>query len=179
MMAAGLAAGGCCTKANHPAHIVDSIGNADKYVGLNPHFKEAFAFLQRPDLAKLAVGRYDLVPGKCWAMIQEPDLHSVFGAKTECHRKYIDIQAPIAREETMGPSASRSWCSAASSRSSSLRLGRTLPVARLTSRARRRNSSSRFSLNENNRRAGVNLRGGVDTTRSEVARRLSREDTGP
>lgn len=102
MMAAGLAAGGCCTKASHPAHIVDSIGNADKYVGLNPHFKEAFAFLQRPDLAKLAVGRYDLVPGKCWAMIQEPDLHSVFGAKTECHRKYIDIQAPIAREETMG-----------------------------------------------------------------------------
>ncbi len=99
MMAAGIAAGGCCTK---PTHVVDRIENAGKYAALNSNFKEAIAFLQRKDLARLPVGRYDLVEGKCWAMIQEPDLHPVEGAKTEYHRKFIDIQAPITRDEIMG-----------------------------------------------------------------------------
>lgn len=99
MAAAMTAAGGCVTK---PAHIICSIGDADEYVTLHPHFKEAFDFLRRPDLASLAIGRYELVPGKCWAMIQEPELHAVSGAKTECHRKYIDIQAPITRKEVIG-----------------------------------------------------------------------------
>ena len=100
MVAAGIAAGGCCAK--RPSHVIAKIADAGEYEHLNSHFKEAFAFLQRKDLRTLAVGRYDLVPGKCWAMIQEPDLHPFPGAKVECHRKYIDIQAPIAREEAMG-----------------------------------------------------------------------------
>ena len=99
LAAAGLASG--CAPAKR-AHIVDRIENADRYVALNSSFKEAFEFLKRPDLDKLAVGRYDLVPGKCWAMVQEADLIPLAERKLESHRKYIDIQAPISGAEVFG-----------------------------------------------------------------------------
>ena len=101
MIAAGLAAGGCCT-CGRPDHVVGKIAEADKYVSLHPRFAKAFAFLTRKDLATLPVGRYEIDGDNCWAMVQEVDLHPLAGAKTEAHRKYIDIQAPISDPEVMG-----------------------------------------------------------------------------
>ena len=94
---------GCKTR--HPAsssHVVDSVAECDRYVGLNPHFAKAFAFLKRADLAELAPGRYEIDGSNCWAFVQEPDLCPLAEAKTEFHRAYIDIQAPLTGPETYG-----------------------------------------------------------------------------
>ena len=43
-----------CATGEKMNHIVDDIANCAKYESLNPHFKAAFEFLRRPDLASLA-----------------------------------------------------------------------------------------------------------------------------
>lgn len=110
-LAAGLLAGCaqtvCCRKGSstvtkNPPHITDSIANADGYAALNPRFPEAFKFLKRPDLATLACGRYDIIPGECWAIVQEAGLKPCAERQFESHRKYIDIQSPLSGEETLG-----------------------------------------------------------------------------
>lgn len=83
-------------------HIFDLIPNCEKYAELNPRFAKAFEFLKRENLASLPVGRYDLIPGECWAMIQDAELHSTDAAKLEAHRRYIDIQSPLTGPETFG-----------------------------------------------------------------------------
>lgn len=83
-------------------HVIAKIADCDRYAALNPHFRKAFAFLKRTDLAQLAVGRYEIDGDNCWAMIQEAKLTPLEGAKVEAHRRYIDIQAPITGSETMG-----------------------------------------------------------------------------
>jgi len=85
-----------------PSHVIGKIAEADKYVGLHPRFAKAFAFLKRPDLARLAVGRYEIDGDDCWATVSESPLHPFEGAKLEAHRKYIDIQAPLIGNETYG-----------------------------------------------------------------------------
>lgn len=78
------------------------IADCDQYVALHPRFEKAFAFLKRPDLATLPVGRYEIDGDNCWAMVQEADLKPYPQPKGEAHRVYIDIQAPISGEETFG-----------------------------------------------------------------------------
>ena len=85
-----------------PAFVVGKIAECDQYAGLNPHFDRAFAFLKRPDLATLPVGRYEIDGEKVYAMVSEPELHPLEGAKVEAHRRYIDLQAPLAGPETIG-----------------------------------------------------------------------------
>ena len=88
--------------AARPAHVVAKIADCGRYVSLNPHFAKAFAFLQRKDLATLAVGRYEIDGDNCWAMVQEAKLTPLAGGKVESHRRYVDIQAPISGPETFG-----------------------------------------------------------------------------
>ena len=85
-----------------PSHVIGKIAEADKYVSLHPRFEKAFAFLKRPDLARLAAGRYEIDGDNCWATISNVVLTPLAGAKVEAHRKYIDIQAPITGPETIG-----------------------------------------------------------------------------
>lgn len=76
-----------------------------RYEWIHAAFPKAFAFLKRPDLATLPVGRYDIDGEKCYAMIQEcePVAHwEKKPLKLEYHRRYIDIQFPIGNEETFG-----------------------------------------------------------------------------
>ncbi len=85
-------------------HITDSIANVDAYVSLNPRFVKAFEFLKRPDLASLSCGKYDIIPGECWAMVQEAELTAcdADSKRFEAHRRYVDIQSPLSGEETFG-----------------------------------------------------------------------------
>ena len=78
------------------------IADCDQYVGLHPRFEKAFAFLKRPDLADLPLGRYEIDGDNCWAMIQEAELKPYPQPRGEAHRVYIDIQAPLSDEETLG-----------------------------------------------------------------------------
>jgi len=90
-------------------HIADDIANCANYESLNPRFRAAFEFLKRPDLASLADGTYTIVKdpagGKdlAWAILGVSPLKP-FGAvqHPEVHARYIDIQAPLSGEETIG-----------------------------------------------------------------------------
>ena len=85
------------------ALIVDRIDGVQKYQSLNPHFDKAFAFLQRKDLAELKEGRYEIDGSNCWAIVQKANLTPMEDETTvEAHRRYIDIQAPITGDETIG-----------------------------------------------------------------------------
>ena len=84
-------------------HVVARIAEAEEFEERNPHFKQAFGFLRRRDLAELKPGRYEIDGDNCWAMVQECELKPMAEEVTvEAHRKYIDIQSPITGPETMG-----------------------------------------------------------------------------
>ncbi len=69
---------------------------------LGANFDKALAFLRRPDLATLPVGRYEIDGENCWAMVQEADLKPFPQAQGEAHRRYADIQVPLTGPETIG-----------------------------------------------------------------------------
>ena len=96
-------ADGFAIKALSAPAIVDQVADVERYLDLNPHFAKAFEFLRRKDLAELPVGRYEIDGENCWAMIQEANLTPIEEETTvEAHRKYIDLQAPITGDETIG-----------------------------------------------------------------------------
>ena len=83
-------------------YVWDKVENAKKFEYLNPHFKKAFDFLRREDLATLPIGRYEIDGSNCWAMVQECKLVPLEERPVEAHRNYIDIQAPLSGPEVMG-----------------------------------------------------------------------------
>ncbi len=82
--------------------VIDIIENAARYVALNPGFAKAFEFLSRPDLAELATGEYVLDGDKVYATIVKTKGREVAKAKTETHKRYIDIQMVLGGEDSMG-----------------------------------------------------------------------------
>ena len=98
-----------CATGEKMNHIVDDVANCAKYESINPHFKAAFEFLKRPDLASLPDGTYSIAKdpagGKdlAWAIVSDSPLKPVGKVQhPEVHSAYIDIQAPISGEETIG-----------------------------------------------------------------------------
>lgn len=63
----------------------------------------AAAFLSRPDLDTLALGRYELTDNGTFANIQEYDTKD--SSKYEAHRAYIDIQVIVSGREQIFVSA--------------------------------------------------------------------------
>ena len=85
------------------AHVRGTISESARYESLHPRFAKAFAFMRRPDLADLPCGRYEIDGSNCWAMVSNASLKSFADANTyEVHRAFIDIQAPITGQETIG-----------------------------------------------------------------------------
>jgi YhcH/YjgK/YiaL family protein len=82
--------------------ILDRLEQADRYLDLQPGFAAAFAFLRRPDLAQLAVGRYDIDGDRVYALVQRAAGRQPEAGRLEAHRRYIDIQFVIAGADTMG-----------------------------------------------------------------------------
>ena len=83
-------------------HLFGSLASCEDFFKLNPLFEKAFAFLKRPDLAQLPVGRYDIDGSRCWANVQEAVLAPLAERRLEAHRRFIDIQAPVTGPETIG-----------------------------------------------------------------------------
>jgi len=83
-------------------YIVDSLKNASAYADYGVNFAKAIAFLGRPDLMRLPVGRYELDGDKAFAMVQDTTLKAWGTGRPELHREYFDIQLPITGEETIG-----------------------------------------------------------------------------
>ncbi|MBQ9432279.1 MAG: YhcH/YjgK/YiaL family protein [Kiritimatiellae bacterium] len=83
--------------------IVDTLENADRYLGIHPLFKAAFDFLRGSDLAALPDGSISLVePKKLYANVNTYLTKPVEEGQMEAHRRYIDIQCVAAGEEQIG-----------------------------------------------------------------------------
>ncbi len=83
--------------------IHDTLSNFQRYVSLHPRFAVVAEFLRSQDLSALAPGRVELLPdGEIYANVQTTTGKSAVDAPMEFHRKYIDIQVPLATPEQMG-----------------------------------------------------------------------------
>ena len=79
---------------------VERLENAERFFALNSRLDKAFAFLRRPDLKDLAVGRYPIDGDDCYAMVQSCELKPLDKVRYESHRAFIDIQMPLDGPET-------------------------------------------------------------------------------
>lgn len=65
---------------------------------------KALETLQQQDLAKLAVGRYEIAGDQLFYMIQETTLRPLESSRSEAHSNYADIQIPLTARERYGVS---------------------------------------------------------------------------
>ncbi len=82
--------------------ILDIIENAHRYLVMNDGFPEAFAFLLRPELKELAVGKYEIDGERVYAMVSKDMGLEKEDALLETHEKYIDIQLILAGTDDIG-----------------------------------------------------------------------------
>jgi len=82
--------------------ILDDLTNCNHYTTLHNNFKQAFTFLQRPDLAQLTTGQHEIDGENVFAIVAKDQGRKKEEAQIEAHNKYIDIQYVIQGTETMG-----------------------------------------------------------------------------
>lgn len=82
--------------------VLDSLKNYEKYLLLNPLFKQAFDFIIKNDLSALEPGKIVLDGERLYISIMEIEGKTQETAKLESHKKYIDIQYIISGIENMG-----------------------------------------------------------------------------
>lgn len=82
--------------------IIDTLENLEKYVSLNPFFKEVVDFLKLNDLKSLNAGKHFIKDKDVFVNIQDAKGKTVEEAVIEYHRMYIDIQVPLTANETFG-----------------------------------------------------------------------------
>ena len=82
--------------------ILDVLENAHRYLTLNKGFAEAIAFLLRPDLKKLPVGKYEINGDRVYAMVSKDTGRRKEDALLETHERYIDIQVVLEETDDMG-----------------------------------------------------------------------------
>lgn len=82
--------------------ILDSLLNSDLYVSVNPRFKQAFDFLRNTDLNALPVGKIELDGANLVVNVVDIEGRTAEVARMETHNKFIDIQVPVSKTETMG-----------------------------------------------------------------------------
>lgn len=81
--------------------ILDTLKHAERYEGLHPRFREAFAFLKVATGASYPVGTYELDGRDLYASVQEYETKPVEAGVFEAHERYIDIQYLLSGVERM------------------------------------------------------------------------------
>lgn len=81
--------------------LVSSLGHAEEHDYLAARFRAAYAFLERPDLADLPLGRVDIDGDDVFANVQEYKTVPAAEKRMEAHRRYYDVQFVVAGEELM------------------------------------------------------------------------------
>lgn len=82
--------------------IIDTLGNASKYIGLNPLFAKAFDFINQNDVANLENGVIQIEEGlKVIVSTANGKTAEASLAKFECHDQNIDIQVCLKGLETI------------------------------------------------------------------------------
>ena len=82
--------------------ILDKLENAENYFALHPKFKDAFLFLNRPDIKEFVFQSYSLDDKILYALLSNKPGKKKEDSKLEAHKKYIDIQFLIEGEEVIG-----------------------------------------------------------------------------
>ena len=82
--------------------VIDTIENLEKYVSLNPLFKDVVEFIKSNRLDDLEVGKYAIKGADLFVNIQMAKCKSKDIALLETHKKMIDIQIPLSTSETYG-----------------------------------------------------------------------------
>ena len=82
--------------------ILDTLENAAKYAELKKGLSEGFGFLDRPGLADLEDGKYEIIGDRIFAIVQRGSGRALADGELEGHRKFIDIQYVISGDESMG-----------------------------------------------------------------------------
>ena len=82
--------------------IIDVLSNSRRYEKMHSGFAEAFAFLHRPDLKDLPLGRHEIDGERVFAIVARDVGRKKEEALLETHEKYIDIQLVLEGLDDMG-----------------------------------------------------------------------------
>lgn len=82
--------------------IIDTLENLEKYVSLNPLFKEVIDFLKENELGSLEPGKHFIKEKDVFVNVQMAKGKTKEETVMEYHKEYIDIQIPLSAEETFG-----------------------------------------------------------------------------
>lgn len=82
--------------------IVDKIGNAPIYFGMNPRIKKALEFLQDNDISALDKGRHEIDGDDVFVNVVEYTSRTLEESVWEAHREYIDVQYVAGGHECIG-----------------------------------------------------------------------------
>lgn len=82
--------------------VIDTLENLDKYVSLNPLFKDVLDFIKSNDLNSLEIGKHEIKGSELFVNVQVAKGKTKEVAVLETHKKMIDIQIPLSAEETYG-----------------------------------------------------------------------------
>lgn len=82
--------------------IVDNLANAANYFSLHPLFEKAFGYIRQLNMETVESGSVEIEGRQLRASIVETALKPAEAARLEAHKKFIDIQIPVAKAETFG-----------------------------------------------------------------------------
>ena len=82
--------------------ILDTLYNADLYLGINPGLAAGFEFLRRTDLAELSSGRHEIDGDEVFALVVREKGKPASEALLESHLNYLDIQYVIEGRDQLG-----------------------------------------------------------------------------
>jgi len=82
--------------------IVADLDTIERQMPQTPEFREAIAFLRRPDLPDLPDGKIAIDGERVFAILQRYRTASLDAPEFEYHRKYLDIQYVLSGEEIIG-----------------------------------------------------------------------------
>lgn len=82
--------------------IIDTVENLEKYVGVNPLFKEVVKFIKENDLNTLENGKHPIVDKDLFVNITDARGRSQEESTLETHKNMIDIQIPLDGPEGFG-----------------------------------------------------------------------------
>jgi len=82
--------------------IVDNLANAANYFSLHPLFEKAFEYIRQLNMETVETGSVEIEGKQLRASIVETALKPAEAARLETHKKFIDIQIPVAKAETFG-----------------------------------------------------------------------------
>ncbi len=82
--------------------ILDALEHSQRYEGLNPGFRAAFAFLKQANLARLPHGRHEIDGDRVFALIESGPQVGREAARLEAHRRYIDVRYIIDGTDEVG-----------------------------------------------------------------------------